>query len=192
MDFLDEKRPPSADSPDPVKDSESPAKEKEEEEEKKEDPVPDGDAPADEEMDFDLNNLGGGGMTDEEKAALDEKLDKMKQQIEDILARALFKEETKSAKGEEGGEDELKEAGEGASPEATFHSANEKDPTKTMEEDDPAARTGQSKVTFSKGGGGISEEQLEEIKAGLQESIDLLTKNLKDLERSLHKQTEFK
>lgn len=55
-----------------------------------------------------------------------------------------------------------------------------------MEEDDPAARTGQSKVTFSKGGGGgISEEQLEEIKAGLQESIDHLTKNLKDLERSL-------
>ena len=77
MDFLDEKRPPSADSPDPVKDSESPAKEKEEEEEKKEEPAPDGDAPADEEMDFDLNNLGGGGMTDEEKAALDEKLDKM-------------------------------------------------------------------------------------------------------------------
>ena len=86
----------------------------------------------------------------------------------------------------------MKEAGEGdgASPDATFHSANEKDPTKTMEEDDPAARTGQSKVTFSKGGGGgISEEQLEEIKAGLQESIDGLTKNLKDLERSLQKQT---
>lgn len=74
------------------------------------------------------------------------------------MARCLFKEETKSDKGEEGAEDEVKEIGmdgevKETQPDATFHSA-----TKTQEEEDPAAKTGQSKVTFSKGGGGISEE----------------------------------
>ena len=87
----------------------SPEKEKEEPEKKEEEDGADAEGAGDADddgMDFDLNNLGGGGMTDEEKAALDEKLDKMQAQIEDILAKALFKEETKSAKAEEAGEDE--------------------------------------------------------------------------------------
>jgi hypothetical protein len=62
-------------------DPESPEKDKEKESpgKKKEDGAdPEGEeAAVDDDMDFDINNLGGGGMTDEEKAELDAKLDKM-------------------------------------------------------------------------------------------------------------------